>query len=731
MRILRAFANAMERNACAMSLSAPKASTNQAILLSSISTQPRMQEVEACVLPLPSLSFTVCVGPMFSIFRWFCVVLLISASLAEVRAEFGEYRSIFVDRFDFPYSGGSIASHTATINQMMQNAADEGFSEVVWQVRGRADALYNSNFEPAVNGLTPGFDPLQTAITAAHARGLKIHAWFNATPMWNTTAINPPTSPISHIYHNTNPSFRIRDINGNLEPQDGWSNYSSVNPILPEVHTHINNVINDVATNYNVDGIHLDYIRYLPGGYNFDRFPHDTTSHQMFFNATGLDGSNPANEAAYKSYIESRITDLVASVKQTVDAAEVSTGRAMELSASVWRDPDVGKNDYMQDYRTWMENDYLDVVMPMIYLSATNDETFFNANLLNTMSVNTNTRVVPTLASYLHDNPGGGGVELTLSQVERANLMRADGVNFYDYPAYFGGYSNADRTVLKNYFDAQSDPNLGSLGNVLDDFEAGEGHFNASITYSGTTTGILAGSTATRVTTEAQAGIASQQLDINGDPSFWLLRHVSGFGSPGNNEDLDATGYIGVWLKTDDPGITVEIGLDDPASADRGFKQPLIADGQWHLYQWNLEDDYQWKGWINGDGDITGPTVTVDSIFFEGAGDATIFMDNVSHNPLEIISSPVIDGGPGDFDGDGDVDGDDLAQWEGDYGLNGDSDANDDGLSSGLDFLIWQQNSSGASPLSAVATVPEPASLLLTLSLPLLLASRIRLAIAQ
>ena len=45
---------------------------------------------------------------------------------------------------------------------------------------------------------------------------------------------------------------------------------------------------------------------------------------------------------------------------------------------------------------------------------------------------------------------------------------------------------------------------------------------------------------------------------------------------------------------------------------------------------------------------------------------------------------------PGDFDGDGDSDGDDLAQWEADYGLNGNSDANGDGHTSGIDFLAWQ-----------------------------------------
>lgn len=69
------------------------------------------------------------------------------------------------------------------------------------------------------------------------------------------------------------------------------------------------------------------------------------------------------------------------------------------------------------------------------------------------------------------------------------------------------------------------------------------------------------------------------------------------------------------------------------------------------------------------------------------------------------------EGPPGDFDGDLDVDGDDLDQWEADYLVNGDSDANEDGRSDGLDFLIWQQNYTGPLPLAGIAAVPEPTSI--------------------
>lgn len=69
-----------------------------------------------------------------------------------------------------------------------------------------------------------------------------------------------------------------------------------------------------------------------------------------------------------------------------------------------------------------------------------------------------------------------------------------------------------------------------------------------------------------------------------------------------------------------------------------------------------------------------------------------------------------------DFDNDGNVDGADLAQWEGDFGLNGMSDADGDGDSDGADFLAWQQQfGSGIGAIAASQAVPEPSAALLLL----------------
>ena len=311
----------------------------------------------------------------------------------------------------------------------------------------------------------------------------------------------------------------------------------------------------DIASRYDVDGIHLDYIRYVAGN-SFNRLPHDNLSHAKYFEDTGMQWND--SQSAYRDYVKSRITDLVRSIKKTVDAVEVgnpadsSDDRPIDLSASVWRDPDVGENDYMQDYRTWLENDLLDVAMPMIYLSKGNDATFFNANLKNTLNIPSNTRVAPIVATYLHTDPSpslGGGVRLTLGEIQRAHEFGADGIGFYDYPSYSNNYTAAERQRIRDFLDAPTAP-----GNVIDDFENDEGHFGWAYNASTQTTGLADTTTVERVTSQAHSGSASQLLNLKASsPDPWQLRHNSGIdlmSAPQGNEALPATGYVGFWLKT-------------------------------------------------------------------------------------------------------------------------------------------------------------------------------------
>ena len=168
---------------------------------------------------------------------------------------------------------------------------------------------------------------------------------------------------------------------------------------------------------------------------------------------------------------------------------------------------------------------------------------------------------------------------------------------------------------------------------------------------------------------------------------------------------------------TDDPGVTVYLALDDLTSTiERGLGQEVIADGRWHLYEWDLSDDSQWNAWTgSANGILDGATVTIDSIQFAGAGNALIYLDDVAHNPDGSLLAAL-----GDFDYNGDVDEADLNQWRTQFGTNSGAsfdrgDADGDGDVDGADFLAWQRTYQPA-PSNTITAVPEPASYLLVMA---------------
>ena len=271
-------------------------------------------------------------------------------------------------------------------------------------------------------------------------------------------------------------------------------------------------------------------------------------------------------------------------------------------------------------------------------------------------------------------------------------------------------------------------------GHVIDDFETNEGHFGWAYNYSPSseTYGLAAGTTIDRVTTEHQgSGSGSQLINlVASGSSAWQLRHLSGTGAnqagqPGGNSPLEANGYVGFWLKTDDAGITVRIGIDDPvggnSALERGYAQNVISDNQWHLYQWNLDDGAHWDAYSGGaNGVIDAPTgfITIDSIWFGGAGNAQIFLDNVSNNPLGLLAASAI---PADFNGDGTVNTADYTMWRSLLGSEvtpgTKADGNGNGVIDAGDYILWRKRmSAGGGTSLAGAAVPEPGGILLVIA---------------
>lgn len=298
---------------------------------------------------------------------------------------------------------------------------------------------------------------------------------------------------------------------------------------------------------------------------------------------------------------------------------------------------------------------------------------------------------------------------------------------------HFGVYA----TPNPNYVRLTAPPRPGSPAadplinvlTVLDPFDGNEGRFTTAPTYSGSNRGI-ASATADYSTEAAQAGRGSEKLTIVRDSQAveGRLRFLSGGGTPTNNRitvgsqqrAMGATGYVGFFLKTEDAGLSVNIALDDgyrlgTTGMEISTALPVIADGKWHLYQWNLADANLWSNFTGGNGTINGPNSFIDSIFINGGASnqtSVLYLDTVAYNPTGNLNSLIVPEvfAAGDFNKDGAVNGADLERWRAGFGVDGRGDADGDGDTDGADFLRWQRKFGASPALSATANVPEPAT---------------------
>ncbi|MCW5776564.1 MAG: family 10 glycosylhydrolase [Phycisphaeraceae bacterium] len=348
-----------------------------------------------------------------------CFVPGCSAVAPRQPAQASEFRGVWVTRWDY--------RTREDVRQIMSNAAAIATTDVFFQVRGQADAFYESRLEvwghelltdlPA--GRTePGFDPLAEAVREAHRRGMRIHAWINVFPAWKGTT--PPENQ-RHLYH-TRPQWRLHDGEGRAQPLN--DHYVILNPVLPEVHDHIVEVSRDIARRYAVDGLHLDYVRFVADTMDGKTlYPGDLRSIQMFRSATGRRGVDSAEDrAAYREWIASRITDLVRRIGS--EAALARPG--VVLTAAVWRRPDLARDQQLQQSDVWLRERTLARAIPMVY---TTDDRQFADDLRAWREAAPGRPISPGIGSFRH-GPGQ-----TPRQIELAGLDR--GYCLFAYHAFF------------------------------------------------------------------------------------------------------------------------------------------------------------------------------------------------------------------------------------------------------------------------------------------------------
>jgi uncharacterized lipoprotein YddW (UPF0748 family) len=356
-----------------------------------------------------------------------CVVLLPLFFADAAAAPPREVRALWVTRWDYRTPDD--------VRAIVRNAAQTGFNRLFFQVRGEATCFFPSSVEPwawelsgdiSQTGRDPGWDPLALAIDLAHGSGLELHAYLNVLPAWKKEI--PPPKSSSHVFV-THPEWIMVDSQGHAMSPERHKFYAFLNPALPEVRTYLVRVFGDVARRYpQLDGIHLDYVRY-PG--EIGDFSHDPFSLGEFREASG--GKTPAQAPEqWQAWRCGQVSRLVAELTRAIRQANPD----VEISASVAANTEHAVTRCGQRSLDWPDRGLVDAIVPMAYH---HDFDRYTAYLDSFLGGSRPRRGMVIVGVYPNEAWESLGYDLAMMerQIQLARQMRADGVAMFAYSRFF------------------------------------------------------------------------------------------------------------------------------------------------------------------------------------------------------------------------------------------------------------------------------------------------------
>ena len=274
-----------------------------------------------------------------------------------------------VYRIDWPSSTISstgnatqIASQKNDLTRMLDSMAVNNMNAANLQIRSRCDAMYKSSYEPwssdlvSKRGLDPGYDPFEFFVEECHKRGMEAHAWINpyryesSKGAWNGTP---------GAYRETHPEWLM-----------DYGSASILNPGLPEVRQRICDIVREICTNYDLDGLLFDDYFYLQGT--------PMSDDADLYNAYLAEGGTLSQADWRRDNVNQMIADVYRTIKEVKPWVRfgVSPAGLTCTSEDVARKHGVPRctsgseyqyNGIFSDPLAWLEQKSLDYISPQIY----------------------------------------------------------------------------------------------------------------------------------------------------------------------------------------------------------------------------------------------------------------------------------------------------------------------------------------------------------------------------
>ncbi|HLL76887.1 MAG TPA: family 10 glycosylhydrolase [Pyrinomonadaceae bacterium] len=334
-------------------------------------------------------------NPIYATRLVFCLALALFASApAPAQEQRTEYRAFWVDTFNT-----ALNNHNDVV-AVVNNAKAAKANAIFAQVRRRGDSWYLNSLEPKGDRvpIAAGFDPLQDLINEAHANGIEVHAFVIMSAVWGRAPNLFPPEDQNHVF-NRHGGFNaalnriepgpdnwltrtlIPDGTASITYQghrfgsDFWIDFGH-----PAAAAYTVEVIKHLVANYDIDGLHLDRIRY-PEISITGQTP--TTGASVGYNPTSVDrfnarhgrGGTPATgDALWSQWRRDQVSNVVRRVYLEslaikpglkVSAALIAFGGGPTTEAG-WNNAEARWRVY-QDWRAWTEEGIIDIAIPMVY----------------------------------------------------------------------------------------------------------------------------------------------------------------------------------------------------------------------------------------------------------------------------------------------------------------------------------------------------------------------------
>nr|WP_242411984.1 family 10 glycosylhydrolase [Cyanobacterium sp. IPPAS B-1200]OEJ78352.1 hypothetical protein A5482_13590 [Cyanobacterium sp. IPPAS B-1200] len=303
-----------------------------------------------------------------------------------------EVRAIWLDR-------GTIvkAKSKADLEPLFDRFAQAGINTIFFETVNASYPVYPSRVAPEQNPMTRGWDPLQASIELAHERDMELHAWawiFAGANQGHNRLLNQPDNYLGPVL-SRNPSWVLKDQDGQAFNRTPGFQKAFIDPANPQAREYLHRLLEEIVTNYDVDGIQYDYIRYpFQDRTTRQNFGYTDGSRRAFQNIHGVDPQTlTPNSPLWSQWLSFRIRQVDTFVQESSDRLK-AIDPDVTISAAVFpMDRNERLNVLQQNWEDWIRNQSVDMMVLMTYALDTGS---FESRLqsLNNQNLNTSSSLI-------------------------------------------------------------------------------------------------------------------------------------------------------------------------------------------------------------------------------------------------------------------------------------------------------------------------------------------------